>query len=110
MIEIFNIIGKNLSDHSYKFWKLKSRFFFFWPGPRLCINKYINTGPVQPVFLELFTVVAVEYFIYRYYIGGVHAPGPFRLAHWWANDVSYFGEQVKRMVGGVLDNPWIELF
>lgn len=62
------------------------------------------------MFLELFTVVAVEYFVHGYNVGGVHAPGPFRLAHWRANDVGHFGEQVERVIGGVLDNPGIELF
>jgi len=62
------------------------------------------------VFLELFTVVTVEYFVHGYDVSGVRAPRPFRLAHRRANDVGYFGEQVEGMIGGVLDDPRVEFF
>lgn len=68
------------------------------------------TCPIQPVFLELFTVIAVEYFVHRYDVSGVRTSRPLRLAHRRAHNVGHFGEQVKRMIGGVLDDSRVEFF
>lgn len=71
---------------------------------------WYNTCPIKPVFLELFTVVAVEYFIHGYDVSGVRASRPLRLAHRRTHDVGHFGEQVERMISGVLDDTWVEFF
>lgn len=61
------------------------------------------------MFLKLFAVVTVEDLINGYYVSRVHAPRPFRLTHRRAHDIGHFGEQVERMVGGVLDGARVEL-
>lgn len=74
------------------------------------ISVLTPTRPIKPVFLELFTVVAVEYFVHGYHVRGVRASGPLRLAHRWAHDIRHFGKQVESMVRGVLDGPGVEFF
>lgn len=61
------------------------------------------------MFLKLFTVIAVEHLVHGYDVGGVHASGSLGLADRRAHDVRHLGEQVKCVVGGVLDGPGVEL-
>lgn len=68
-----------------------------------------HTSPIQPVFLKLFAVITVKHLVHGYDVGGVHASGSLGLADRWAYNVRHFGEQVKCVVGGVLDGPGVEL-
>lgn len=86
-------------------------YYFLMPPPLRYAPNYGQplTGPVQPVFLEPFAVVTVEHLVHGHDVGGMRAPGPLGLADWRAYDVGHLGEQIERVVGGVLDRSWVEL-